>query len=91
MDIGRIGIFTFAFDHQPISEVRTAVAELEELGYGAVWLPELSGREALTHAAILLAAAGRIVIANGIARIGDRTPRATAAAQRTLADAYPDR
>jgi len=91
MDIGRIGLWTFAFDYQPISEVRRVVAEIEELGYGAVWIPELAGREALTHASILLASTERMVIANGIARIGDRSPRATAAGQRTLADAYPDR
>lgn len=91
MDLGRIGVFTLAFDNLPVAEVRTAVTELEELGYGAVWVPELVGREALTHASVLLAATERIVVANGIARIGDRTPRATAAGQRTLADGYPGR
>lgn len=88
---GRYGIWTFDFDELPLSAVRESVAELEELGYPTVWVPELRGREAFTQAAVLLAATGRMVIANGIARILYRTPRTTAAAQQTLADAYPGR
>ena len=91
MAIGRTGVFTFALDHQPIREAQATVAELEELGYGAVWIPELTGREALTHASVLLAATQRMAIANGIARIGDRAPRTAAAAQRMLSAAYPSR
>ena len=85
MDIilGRVGIWTFDFDRQSMAQVREEVAELEALGYGAIWIPEVAGREALTHAAVLLAATNRMVVANGVARIAERTPRAMVAAQQT--------
>jgi probable F420-dependent oxidoreductase len=54
-------------------------------------LPEATGREALTHASLLLAGTRRIVVATGIANIYARDPVAMAAAQNTLAEAYPDR
>lgn len=91
LHLGKFGIWTFDFERQPIAQVREEVAELEELGYGAIWIPEVAGREALSHAALLLAATSRIVIANGIARIGERTPRAMVMAQRAFAEAYPGR
>jgi alkanesulfonate monooxygenase SsuD/methylene tetrahydromethanopterin reductase-like flavin-dependent oxidoreductase (luciferase family) len=89
--LGKVGIWTFDFDQQPMAQVREEVAELEALGYGAIWIPEVAGREALTHAAVLLAATNRMVVANGVARIAERTPRAMVAAQQTLAEAYPGR
>ena len=52
--VGKIGIWTAAFEHQPASKAQEAIAELEELGYGAVWYSESSGREAFTQAGLLL-------------------------------------
>src|SRR4029450_10557092 len=57
----------------------------------SIWLSEATGREALTHASLLLAGTRRIVVATGIANIYARDPVAMAAAQNTLAEAYPDR
>jgi probable F420-dependent oxidoreductase len=87
MDIGRIGIWTAQLDLQPAARARDAAAELDELGYGALWVPEAVGREALTHAAVLLGATRRLVVATGIASVFSRTAMATANAQRLLADA----
>lgn len=91
MDIGRIGIWTAAFDLQPAARAQESAAELEALGYGAIWFPEAMGREAFTNAGVLLAGTRRIVIATGIANIWVRDATAMAAAQKTLAEAYPDR
>ena len=91
MDIGRVGIWTFQFELQPAAVAQEAVAELEELGYRAVWIPEAVGREAFTHAGLLLAATRRIVVATGIANIWARDAMCMAAAQKTLTDAYPGR
>ena len=63
-----IGIWTAQFDYQPAAKVQEAAAELDELGYGAIWFPESVGREAMTQAALLLAGTSRIMIATGIAR-----------------------
>lgn len=91
MNIGRVGIWTFALDLQPASQAQESAAEIEALGYGALWIPEAMGREALTSAGILLAGTKRIPVATGIASIWARDPMAMAAAQKTLTEAYPDR
>jgi alkanesulfonate monooxygenase SsuD/methylene tetrahydromethanopterin reductase-like flavin-dependent oxidoreductase (luciferase family) len=88
MDLGPVGIWTSQFDFQPAARARKAAADLEKLGFGAVWFPESVGRESLTHAGLLLGATKKIVIATGIANIYGRDPVTTAAAQNTLAEAY---
>jgi alkanesulfonate monooxygenase SsuD/methylene tetrahydromethanopterin reductase-like flavin-dependent oxidoreductase (luciferase family) len=32
-------------DYQPAARVRKAAADLEKLGFGAIWFPESIGRE----------------------------------------------
>ncbi len=87
----KIGIWTSAFERQPASQMKAAVAGLEQLGYGAVWFSEAFGRESLTQAGLLLSASSHIVVATGIANIYGRDPVAMAAAQKTLSEAYPER
>jgi probable F420-dependent oxidoreductase len=91
VDIGRVGIWTFAFELHPAAQVREAAAALEDLGYGAIWIPEAMGREAFAHSALLLAATKRIPVATGIANIWARDAMAMAGAQKSLAEAWPDR
>ena len=91
MNIGKVGVWTFALDLQPAAQAQAAAAEIEALGYGAIWIPEAMGREAFTSAAILLAGTKTITIATGIANIWGRDPLAAASAQKTLAEAYDDR
>ncbi len=91
MEIGRVGIWTFNLDLLPAAQAQEAAAEIEALGYGALWIPEAMGREAFTNAAILLAGTRRIPIATGIANIWGRDAWAMAGAQKTLGEAYPDR
>jgi probable F420-dependent oxidoreductase len=89
--LGPVGIWTFQFENLPAAKAQETAAELEQLGYSAIWFGEAAGREALTHAGLLLAATRRIVIATGIANIYARDPMAMACGQNTLAEAYPDR
>jgi probable F420-dependent oxidoreductase len=91
MQLGAFGIWTFQLDAFPAARAQEAVAELEELGFGALWFGEATGREALTKAGLLSAGTKRIVIATGIANIYGRDPVTMAAAQNTLAEAYPNR
>ena len=91
MDIGRIGIWTAQFDHQPWPAVAESAAELDELGYGALWFHEFHGREPFSQAALLLGATTRIPVATGIAVTYARDPMAMAAGQRTLCEAVPGR
>ena len=90
MSIGRVGIWTF-LDLQPAARAQEAAAELESLGYGALWIPEAIGREAFTHAALLLAGTRRLVVATGIANVWARDAMTMAAAEKTLGEAYTGR
>src|SRR5438094_4434806 len=91
LKLGSVGIWTTRFEYHPAAKVHEAASEVEDLGYGAIWFGEAAGREALTHAGLLLAATRRIVVATGIANIYARDPMAMASGQKTLAEAYPER
>ncbi len=91
LDIKKIGIWTGNFESQPANKVREAVAELDQLGYGAVWFSEGLGRESLSQAGLLLSASSHIVVATGITNIYGRDPVTAVNAQRNLSEAYPDR
>ncbi|MET9438466.1 TIGR03620 family F420-dependent LLM class oxidoreductase [Streptomyces sp. NPDC006551] len=89
--LGQVGIWTFAYEEQPAGRVRESAAEIEELGYGALWYGEAFGRDAVGQAWLLLSATRRITVASGIANIAFREPLTTAAAARTLGEAFPGR
>jgi len=91
MDLGPVGLWTFHLDLQPVPRAQELVAELEALGYGAIWIPEAMGRDPLVHAALLLEGSQRIVVATGIANIWNRTAMAMSAAHRTLTSTFPER
>jgi len=90
-DLGLIGIWAGDLDNYPMADVRTAAAAIEDFGYGALWFPETTGREAMAQAGILLSATQRITVAAGAADIYARDAVTTAAAQRTLEEAFPGR
>ncbi|MFE9823385.1 TIGR03620 family F420-dependent LLM class oxidoreductase [Streptomyces sp. NPDC005791] len=90
-ELGQVGIWTFAYEGQPAGIVRESAAELEELGYGAIWYGESFGRDTVGQAWLLLSATRHISVASGIANIAFRDPIATATAARTLGEAFPGR
>jgi probable F420-dependent oxidoreductase len=90
--LGRIGIWLGMLGWAPASATREAAAEIEDLGYGALWLGEAhSGKEAFASLGLALAATQRIVVASGIANIWVRDATAMNAGANTLAEAYPGR
>jgi len=91
MRLGRVGLWTFQLDLQPASAAKEAAIELEELGYGALWLPEAVGREPFVNSTLLLSATHRIVVATGIASIWARDAMTMTAGQLALSEAFPDR
>ena len=90
MDLGRVGIWHF-LDLFPAATAQEAAREVERLGFKTLWIPEALGREAFTHAGLLLAGTERLIVATGIANVWGRDAMAMAAAQKTLAEAYPGR
>ncbi|WP_406130742.1 TIGR03620 family F420-dependent LLM class oxidoreductase [Streptomyces sp. NBC_00989] len=91
LELGTFGIYTFDFEYQPAAQVRESVQGLEEQGWRALWIPELLGRDAFTHAGYLLSCTERMHVVNAIARITSREARWAYGAALLLADAYPDR
>lgn len=89
--MGRLGLWTFQLDAQPMGVSREAIAEVESLGYGAVWVPEAVGRDPFASCGLLLSASERIVLATGIASIHARTAMTMQAGWKTLTEAFPER
>jgi probable F420-dependent oxidoreductase len=89
--LGPVGIWYGGIDALPAPDARRAAQLVEELGFGALWLAEAVGREPFAAAGVLLGATERLVLATGIANIYARDPMTMAAAQRTLAEAFPGR
>jgi probable F420-dependent oxidoreductase len=91
LELGRFGLWTFDFEHQAAAQMVESIQELEEQGWRAFWIPELFGREALTHAGFLLSRTEQMHVINGIAQIWSREAQWTHGASVLLADAYPNR
>ena len=85
MDIGQVGVWTRT-DGLEIGEAARFAQRVEELGYGALWIPDAFGRDPFAHAAWLFAHTTRLVVATGVVNIHLREPLATACAQRALHD-----
>jgi probable F420-dependent oxidoreductase len=90
--LGRVGVWTFAFDALRAADVRAAVGDIEGLGYPAVWVPEGgSSREIFAHLSLLLAASREITVCSGIANVTARHAETMAGGARTLADSFGER
>jgi probable F420-dependent oxidoreductase len=92
MNLGKVGVWLMGAGFEPAAAERELVAELEELGYGALWIGEFAGgKEPLTHAGLLLAASRSLVVATGIASIWSHDAISMGSGARTLSEAYPGR
>lgn len=91
VDLGRVGIWTFALDAQPAARAGELAAEMEEMGWGAIWIPEAVGRDAAVNAFLLLNATDRCAVGTGIANIYARDAMAMNASWQTLSEAFPGR
>ncbi|MBL7486901.1 LLM class F420-dependent oxidoreductase [Frankia sp. AgB1.9] len=94
LDLGRIGIWSSSFGWTDgsgtlVDGAREAVAELDSLGFGALWLG--SADPGLGLAERLLAATGRIVVATGIVNVWMVEAEDLAARYHRLDDAHPGR
>ncbi len=91
MDLGSVGIWSIGLrDESPGAQgaIREASAELEELGYGAIWL---GGSPGVRHAVPPLEATSRIIVATGILSIWDYEAKDVAAEQEELSGRFPGR
>lgn len=91
VDLGRVGVWYGGIDALPSGLARETAHEIEEMGFGALWVAEAVGRDPFVSSGVLLAATHRLALATGIANIYARDPMTMAAGQKTLAEAYPGR
>ncbi|MFD7221270.1 LLM class F420-dependent oxidoreductase [Streptomyces sp. NPDC059892] len=89
--VGRYGIWSAELRSEDAAlraEIPEAAAELEELGFGAVWLGGSSGVE---HAVPLIEATSRLTVATGILSIWQYEAADAAARFHKLESAHPGR
>ena len=91
MHLGRVGIWTGTFDRLPATAVRTRAAELDELGYGTIWVPDAIGRDPFLASTLLLGGTDRIAVATGVASIYGRDPLAMRSVWEATSEAFPGR
>lgn len=88
MELGRLGIWSGLFSSKG-DAVRDVAAELEALGYSALWFPNTP--ESFTRGRDLLDATRHVVVATGIASIWTHRASEAAAAHAALEAAHPGR
>jgi probable F420-dependent oxidoreductase len=89
--VGRYGIWSVELrseDQDRRGELDEAAAELEDLGYGALWL---GGNSTADHAAPLLGATRRIVVGTSIQSVWQQDAETTAAGYTEVEAAHPGR
>lgn len=72
--LGRIGIWSNELRSGDVGARADAAAELDELGFGALWIPGATSGDLLDDVAVLLAATRRATIATGILNIWKHEP-----------------
>jgi probable F420-dependent oxidoreductase len=86
----RIGVW-WASDTWPMPAAQEVARDIESMGYGSLFLPEIGFKDALIESAAFLDATERLVIGTGIANIHARIPETAEGAGRTLTALYPGR
>lgn len=90
MDLSGVGIWSMQLRYGDQGEAVEAAAELEELGFTALWIPDVGG-PVLDSVETLLGATSRAVIATGILNLWMNTPADVAAGYARLQAAHGDR
>jgi probable F420-dependent oxidoreductase len=93
MELGRLGIWSRQLREADPGEIVEAAVELEELGYGALWVPGgmEPSRQVFTDVDRLLGATRRTPVATGIVNMWLHEPDALTASYHALQAAHPER
>lgn len=90
--IGTVGVWHGgAFAANPTGLLRDAASEIEDLGYGSLWMAEALSKDVFALSAIVLAATEQIVVGTGIANVWARGAATAYGGAQTLAEAYEGR
>ena len=91
LHLGRIGIWSMDLRFGEAAAVSEAAAELDELGYGTLWIPGAIGGDLLVDIDRLLSATRSATIASGILNIWKHDPSEVGAWWRGQTDANRSR
>ena len=91
MDLSGVGIWNHGLRYGDKAESADAAAELDELGYTALWIPDVGGTPVLDSVDHLLSATDDIVVATGILNLWMNDPADVAASYASLTAAHGDR
>jgi probable F420-dependent oxidoreductase len=86
--LGRLGIWSIELRTGAEDETRETAAQLEALGWPALWIPGLSGTDGLVAAERLLAATTRTTVATGVLGQWNHTPAELTATHHDLQQRY---
>ena len=90
MELTGVGVWSSQLRYGNSSEAAEAAAELDELGYAALWIPDVGG-PVLDSVDNLLSATRNTVIATGILNLWMHEPADVAARYATLTDTHGER
>jgi probable F420-dependent oxidoreductase len=91
MQLGSVGVWSGLLRRGDRQKAVEAAAELEELGYSALWFPGGGHADIVEHTWALLKATHTAVIATGIVSVWTHPAGATAEAHHAFNAAYPGR
>jgi probable F420-dependent oxidoreductase len=88
--LGGTGIWSGGLRYGDPGEAREAAAELDSLGYTAIWIPDVGG-DLFDAIERLLGATSSMTVASGILNLWMHSPEETAETHARFADQYGDR
>ncbi|MGH9135347.1 MAG: LLM class F420-dependent oxidoreductase [Ilumatobacteraceae bacterium] len=91
MELEPIGIWSGQLRRADPAAIADAAAELDELGYGTIWIPGGRGGDVFGDVARLLDATARATVATGILNVWMHSPEETASGHASLMADHPGR
>ncbi|HEY7054798.1 MAG TPA: LLM class F420-dependent oxidoreductase [Mycobacterium sp.] len=91
MQIAGVGVWSSQLRYGDKNQSAEAAAELEELGYSVLWIPDVGGRSVLDSVQHLLDSTQEAVIATGILNLWMHTPADVASSYASLTAEHGDR
>jgi probable F420-dependent oxidoreductase len=90
IELGRLGVWGH-LDSLPADDVRSYARRVEQLGYGALWVPETVGREPFTLLGLLAGETSSLVLGTSIVSIWGHDAQSTRMGALTLSEATSGR
>ncbi|MEV6898531.1 TIGR03620 family F420-dependent LLM class oxidoreductase [Amycolatopsis sp. NPDC051372] len=91
LDIGRVGIWSVELRTAAPDEIADAAAELDELSFGALWIPGLGGGDIVGDLERLLEVTRGLTVAPAVSSIWRHPAKELAAGHARLTGTYGDR